>query len=292
MKGKKIGFIGMGLMGSRMASRLLAYDHQVEVYNRTPEKCEALKEAGAIVSKSVEELARNSEIVFTMLSDPEAVKSTILGKKGLLEKMQPGSVWIDCSTVNPSFTLEMAQEAKNRNIRFIDAPVAGSIIPAEKGELVFLIGGNKKDMDEIQPLFEIMGKKCLYLGSNGKGTAMKMVINTLLGNTMAAYAEALALGKSLGLDTDLIGGILIGGPVAAPFLAAKQTKIIEKNYSAEFPLTHIQKDLMLAAVEAYKNKQALPVTNASKELYAFANQKGLGELDFSAVFKYLSEHPA
>ncbi len=289
MKDKKIGFIGMGLMGSRMAARLLTSDHKLEVYNRSTSKCESLKKSGAIVSKSVDELARNSEIVFTMLSDPEAVKSTALGSKGLLENMKPGSLWIDCSTVNPSFTFEMAQEAKKRNIRFIDAPVAGSIIPAEKGELVFLLGGAKNDVEEMQPLFEIMGKKWVHLGDNGKGTSMKMVINTLLGNTMAAYAEALALGKSLGLNTGLMGGILTGGPVAAPFLATKQNKINDNNYSTEFPLTHLQKDLMLSATEAYKNNQALPVTNASKELYALAKQKGLGELDFSAIYKFLSE---
>jgi 3-hydroxyisobutyrate dehydrogenase-like beta-hydroxyacid dehydrogenase len=289
MKDKKIGFIGMGLMGSRMAARLMAYNYKLEVYNRSPAKCESLKKSGAIVSKSVHELARNSEIVFTMLSDPGAVTSTALGSMGLLENMKPGSLWIDCSTVNPTFTIEMAQEAKKRNIRFIDAPVAGSIIPAEKGELVFLLGGAKNDVEEMLPLFEIMGKKWVHLGDNGKGTSMKMVINTLLGNTMVAYAEALALGKSLGLDTDLMGRTLTGGPVAAPFLAAKQNKINDNDYSAEFPLTHIQKDLMLAATEAYINKQALPVTNASKELYALAKQKGLGNMDFSAIYKFLRE---
>ncbi len=284
----KVGFIGLGLMGSRMAKNLLEKKFDLIVYNRSKEKSEKLAEHGAKIAENPTELAAEVDILITMLADPKAVDEMAIGESGFLYQLKQKSLWIDCSTVNPSFTKESAKKANGMNIRFIDAPVAGTILPAEKGELVFFVGGEKKDVEEAKPLFEAMGKKYIHYGENGKGTSMKMVVNLILGQAMTAFSEGLVLGEALGISRDQIFKTLIGGPVVAPFLAGKQSKISEGNFEPEFPLQWMQKDFQLAAVTAFENDVALPLTNAAKELYGLAKKSGLGEEDFSAIYKFLT----
>ena len=218
----KIGFVGLGLMGSRMANNLLHKENQLFVYNRTKEKAKSLIDNGAVFSNSISELASQAEVVITMLSEPGVVIETALGENGFLKHLEKRSVWIDCSTVNPSFSKAMTEEAKKQEVRFLDAPVSGTILPAEKGELTFLIGGEKNDVEYCRPLFEAMGKKILHIGENGKGTSMKMVINLLLGQAMVAFSEGMLLGESLGISKEQIMEIILGGPVVAPFLSGKK----------------------------------------------------------------------
>lgn len=284
----KIGFIGLGLMGIRMANNLLVKGNELVIYNRTKEKAKPLIDKGAKLVNSPAEVGSSVHILFTMLSDPGAVSKIAFEENGFLNQMKKDSIWIDCSTVNPSFTKDAAKTANGKSIRFIDAPVAGTVIPAEKGELVFFTGGDKNDVNEVHPLFEAMGKKILYLGENGKGTGMKMVINLILGQAMIAFSEGIVLGEALGFSKDDLFDILIGGPVTAPFLAGKKEKIVEGNYEAEFPLRWMYKDLQLAALTGYENNVALPLTNAGKEIFSLAAKYGFGGNDFSAVFEFLS----
>jgi glyoxylate/succinic semialdehyde reductase len=285
----KIGFIGLGIMGSRMAENLLKKGYDLTVYNRTREKAKSLIEKGASFAESPLAVGEKTDVVFTMLSNPDAVRKIALGKNGFLSSLKNGSLWIDSSTVNPSFSKEMARKTEEIGTRFLDAPVAGTLGPAERGELVFFVGGNKKDFDEIKPVLEVMGKKINYAGKNGMGTSMKMVINLMLGNAMASFAEALTLGESLGISKEDLFNTLIGGPVTAPFLAGKKEKIQNKNFTTEFPLELMQKDLYLVAQTAFENKIALPVTNSSKEVYGLAVKNGLGEKDFSAIYEFLKQ---
>lgn len=283
----KIGFLGLGLMGSRMAQNLFKNGYDLIVYNRTKEKAEPLVKKGASLAESPEDLGKNSDILFTMLSNPEAVGEVALGKKGFLKSMKENSLWIDLSTVNPSFSIAMSGEAKERKVKFLDAPVAGTIGPAEKGELIFFVGGDEKDLIEVKPLLDKMGKKIIHLGKNGMGTSMKMVVNLILANSMVSFAEAMNLGESLGLSKETLFNTLIGGPVAPSFLAGKKEKIRNGNFSAEFPLEHMQKDLFLVSQTAYENRISLPLSNISKEVYGLAVQNGLGKKDFSAVYEFL-----
>lgn len=284
----KIGFIGLGLMGIRMATNLLDNKYELIVYNRTKEKTEALVKKGAALAETPAEVGQNSDIVITMLADPEAVSKVAFGESGFLYQLEQKSIWIDCSTVNPSNTLESAEKANGMNIRFIDAPVAGTILPAEKGELTFFVGGEKKDVDEVHPILEAMGKKIIHLGPNGKGTSMKMVVNLVLGQAMLAFSEAVVLGESLGFSKEILFEALVGGPVTAPFIAGKQEKILKNKFDVEFPLQLMHKDFHLASQTAYENNVALPSTNAAKEIYALAKKYGLGDKDFSAIYQYLS----
>ncbi len=284
----KIGFIGLGLMGIHMANNLIEKGNDLIVYNRTKDKAEPLIKSGAKFAGSPSELAKEVNVIFTMLSDPPAVEEIAFGQLGFVKSMKQNSIWIDCSTVNPSFTKTIADKVKRLNIRFIDAPVAGTVIPAEKGELLFFVGGDKKDVEEIRPLLDIMGKKVIYLGENGKGTSMKMVINLVLGQAMIAFSEGMILGESLGFKKEDLFSVLIGGPVTAPFLAGKKEKISKSNFDPEFPLQWMYKDFQLAALTGYENGAALPMTNQAKELYALASKHGFGKKDFSAVYEFLA----
>ncbi len=285
----KIGFIGLGIMGSRMATNLQKKGYELVVYNRSREKTEPLIARGALRAQTPADLAGQVKIVITMLSKPDAVAETaLLDKNGFLESLAPQSLWIDCSTVNPSFSKLMAMEAKQRKVRFIDAPVAGSKGPAEQGQLLFFVGGEKADVEEARPLFEAMGKAVFHVGGHGMGTSMKMVNNIILAQAMVAFSEAIVLGESLGISKDQLFTTLLASPVVAPFLAFKRPMIEAGKFDPEFPLQWMHKDLQLAAETAYETGVPLPLANATKELYALAVKNGLGEMDFSAIYTFLS----
>ncbi|HUX12258.1 MAG TPA: NAD(P)-dependent oxidoreductase [Spirochaetia bacterium] len=281
----KVGFIGLGIMGSRMAANVIRNGHELSVFNRTRERCLPLIALGAKAADTAADAAREVPVVITMLADPDAVREAAAGATGFLTAMRKNAIWIDCSTVNPEFTRQMAAEANSHGVRFVDAPVAGSKGPAERGELTVLVGGSEKNVQEVRPLLDSIGKKVIHVGDNGMGTSMKMVINLMLANAMASYGEALALGKALGIPADRTADALVGGPVCAPFLAAKRPKVENGDYDAEFPLRLMRKDLHLAALEAFEHGISLPVTNAVKELYGMAVQRGWSDEDFAAVCK-------
>lgn len=285
----KIGFIGLGIMGSAMASNLMKSGHELFVYNRTKKKADFLVEQGAIWKESPAAVAQEIDVLFTMLEDPKAVESLALDTDGFLNEMMNGSIWVDSSTVNPSFSKKMSEKALAKNIRFLDAPVSGSKIPAEKGELLFLVGGEKADMDEVQPLFDLMGQKAVYIGDHGKGSAMKIMINQLLGQSMLAFSESLSLGMAMGLNKKIAMDVLLQTPVTAPILNVFRSRIEDENYEPNFPLKHLQKDLHLFTDTAFELNQAVPLTNAAKEVYAQAKQKGQGDMDFSSIFKFIND---
>ena len=284
----EIGFIGLGIMGSRMAVNLLKCGYPLTVYNRTPEKAEPLLAKGAAWAEDPASLAGDVDILFTILANPEAVREVALGPSGFLDHLRPGTIWVDSSTVNPSFSKIMAQEAHERRVHFVDAPVAGTKGPAEQAQLIFLAGGDPQDLQACQPFFDAMGKQTVHLGPNGMGTAAKMVVNLLLGEAMLAFSEALVLGQSLGIPLQGLMNLLVGGPVAAPFTAGKRAKIENSQYEPEFPLKWMRKDLQLVSLSGYEQGVALPTVNAAKEIFTLAERQGWGELDFSAIYDFLA----
>ncbi|MDH4164376.1 MAG: NAD(P)-dependent oxidoreductase [Nitrospirota bacterium] len=285
----KIGFIGMGIMGSRMAANLLKKGHELVVYNRSKDKADPLIAQGAHWADSPAELAKQAPIIITMLSKPEAVAEVaLLGKQAFLETAVENTLWIDCSTVNPSFSRLMAGEAGARKVRFLDAPVAGSKGPAEQAQLLFYVGGDKKDVEAAKPVLECMGKAVMHMGSHGMGSSMKMVNNVILGQAMVAFTEALAFGESLGLTKQTIFDTLASSPVTAPFIMFKRKKFEDRDFSVEFPLQWMHKDLHLAVDTAFETHAAMPAANVVKEIYALAMREGLGEKDFAAVYEVVS----
>lgn len=285
----KIGFIGLGIMGSRMAASLQKGGHSLVVCNRTREKAELLLAQGARWADSPAVLAPQVDIIFTMLAHPAAVEDAALGRDGFLSRLAAGQIWIDCSTVNPSFSRKMAAEANRHGIRFLDAPVSGSKGIAASAKLTFLVGGEASDLENCRTLFECMGSKIIHCGGPGMGTSLKVVMNQLLGMAMAAFAEGLVLGESLGLSRGILFEALLGGPAAAPFLSVKRERIEKGDYeNADFPLQWLQKDLYLATVSANETGVSMPVTNMAKEIYRLAIRGGHGEKDFSAIYDYLA----
>ncbi|MCI1883028.1 MAG: NAD(P)-dependent oxidoreductase [Sporolactobacillus sp.] len=285
-----IGFVGIGIMGSRMAGRLLDAGNQLVVYNRTKAKADSLIERGAEWADSPREVGRRADIVFTMLAGPQAVDAVASGEDGLLIGMKPGSLWVDSSTVNPAQSQKTARAAAEKGIHFLDAPVAGSTGPAEKGELVFFVGGKKDDLEKVRQLLEVMGKAVQHKGPVGSGTAMKLVNNLMLGQTIAAFSEAVAFGESLGLDKAGIIQSLFTGPTAAPIHRFKARKLMDQSFDRpEFKVQSIYKDLELAAEEAYAHNFALPLANLVKSLYGLLKQQGKGNEDFTAIYEFLKK---
>ena len=284
----RIGFIGLGIMGRRMAANLLKHGNRLIVFNRTPDKAKPLIDQGAVWAPTPASVATQVDVLFTMLANPEAVKEVASGEEGLLNHLRAGSLWVDCSTVNPSFSRQMATEAWARGIRFLDAPVSGSKGPAASAELMFMVGGGESDFRACRSLLESMGSRIVHVGGHGQGTSLKMVINLLMGEAMAAFAEGMILGQSLGISQEMLFGILLGGPAVAPLAATKREKIESGKYDVEFPLHWMQKDLQLAAVTAYETGVALPLANVTKEIYRLAMRQGDGDEDYSAIYEFLS----
>ena len=284
----KIGFIGLGIMGSHMATNLQKHGNSLVVFNRTRAKAEPLLGPCGTFCDSPAKVADQVDLLFTMLADPDAVEQAALRANGFLNHLRPNALWVDCSSVNPSFSKKMAAAAAARQIRFVDAPVTGSAAVAEQGKLVFWVGGEDADLEAIRSLLLCMGNKIVHVGGHGMGTSLKMVINLLIGNAMAAFAEGMALGEGLGISREVLFDSLLGMPAVAPFLAAKREKIERGNYDPEFPLRWMQKDLHLASVSAYETDVALPVTNVTKEVYRLAMREGHATEDFSAIYDYLT----
>src|SRR5437773_1607868 len=286
----KIGFIGLGIMGSRMAANLQKHGYPLVVFNRTRDKAEPLLGPCGTFSDSPAKLAEQVDVLFTMLANPDAVEQAALGPDGFLNHLRPDALWIDCSSVNPSFSKKMAAEAGRREVHFVDAPVTGSAPAAAEAKLVFWVGADPDDLERIRSLLLCMGNKIVHTGGHGTGTSMKMVVNLLLGNAMAAFAEGMALGEGLGLSSKMLFDSLLGTPSVAPFLASKRQKIERGNHEAEFPLRWMQKDMHLATVSAYETGVALPLTNVTKEIYRLAMRDGHATEDFSSVYEFVTDN--
>ena len=286
----KISFLGLGIMGGGMALNLLRAGHQLTVYNRSANAAlQASIAAGAQTAATPAAAVQDAQIIITMLSDPAAVEAVafhentgILAAAESLRENQ--SLWIDCSTVDPAFSRRLHTECEQAGIRFLDAPVAGSRGPAHSGELVFLVGGAADDLERAQSLFDVMGRKTIHAGGPGNGSALKMSINLMLGQAIAAYSEAVAVARVQGVDSQLVQNVLLNTPVAAPVLAALRERLESGDTSTHFPLKHMRKDLRLAVDSAASAGIDLTLSRAAGELYESALARAADQ-DFSAIFR-------
>lgn len=289
----KIGFIGLGIMGSRMAANLLNAGHEITVHNRTQAKAAELIASGATWANTPAEAAKGAQVVITMLAHPQATEQTALhDDNAFLAAMTPGCIWVDSTTANPMFARRMAAIATKHEVKFLDAPVAGSKNQAQDAQLLFIVGGDTDVVATCQPLFEAMGRQVNHVGGHGMGNALKLVVNHMLATSMLAFAEGMALGESLGISQESLLNTLVGGPVTAPFVAGKRAKIETGDYTPEFPLQWMQKDLQMASETAFETGVAMPISNAAKEIYQLASRSGLAEQDFSAIYAFLKGQSA
>jgi 3-hydroxyisobutyrate dehydrogenase-like beta-hydroxyacid dehydrogenase len=283
-----VGFIGLGIMGGGMAANLLREGHPLVVYNRTRSKADSLVANGAAWAETPAGVGRQAGILFTMLARPEAVSATALGPNGFLDALPSGALWVDCSTVDPSFSRHMAAEARARGVRLVDAPVTGSKGAARAGELSFMVGGDPADVEECRPYLDIMGKRTFHVGAQGMGASLKIVFNLLVAEAMLAFSEATLLGHALGLSRETLHEFLIGSMPVPGLISFKRPKIESGNYDPDFPLQLMWKDLHLAALTAYQLGVPLPMANATKEVYAAAARSGLSDQDFAAIYGFVN----
>lgn len=283
----KVGFLGLGIMGGAMARNLLEAGHELVVWNRTAERCAPLVERGATQAESAAEVVSRTDLCIAMLADPEAAADVVFGDEGVLETIAVGKAYIDMSTVDPHTAQLIGGEIERAGGRFLEAPVSGSKKPAEDGTLVILAAGDRSLYDEAQPLFEVLGKKHLYLGEVGRGAAMKLLVNMTMGGMMTLLGEALALGQHCELVAEDILEVFAAGAIANPMFALKGPKIVADDHQVNFPLKHMQKDMRLAVALGDMHHQPLHSVASANEVFKQALAAGCGDLDFSAVARVI-----
>lgn len=285
----KIAFIGLGIMGSRMAANLAKNKVDLSVYNRTVKKIEALNLKNVKIADSALSAVKDADIVFSMLSTPQVIESLFFGKEGLLQGMKKNAIWADCSTVNPSFSLREEKEAKLNNIRFLDTPVSGSKMAAQNAELVFIVGGDADTLKEVAPYMDMMSNNTLRIGETSKGASYKMLINMMIAQTIVILSEAVLLGEKMGISKKFLLDTIPNSVVGSPLLKMKAQSIKNDDYEPYFPLELMLKDMNLADITATENEQTLYLANQAKELYAEASKSGMGRMDSAAIYKYLEQ---
>lgn len=282
-----VAFLGLGIMGSRMAANLAKAGHSVRVWNRSPAKAHELAAEGCVPCEDLTECVRGVQVATTMLADPAALRETVLSR-GMLASMASGSLWIDCSTVDPDTSRDLASHADARGIRFLDAPVSGSLGAAANGKLVFFVGGEAADIASTAPLFAAMGMRTVHAGPRGAGSTLKLVNNLFLAQAQAAWSETLGLANRMGLATSLVHDAILPTHVAPGFLTFKRPKIEARDWSPEFPLRLALKDIRLALAAAGEEGLDLTQAKACEALFAKALDQGFGDADISAVHEVAS----
>jgi 3-hydroxyisobutyrate dehydrogenase len=284
----KVGFIGLGNMGSRIAQRLFDHRYELFVYDRDPGKAEALAKRGATAVRSIRELALMSDVVLSCLTNDEAAQSVYSGADGVFAAARPGTVVLEMSTISPETSRKLHRLGAVAGIDVLDVAISGSTPAAEEGMLTLLAGGDRELFRAAEPIFQAMAKRYFLLGSAGSGTAMKLVVNTLLGVGMQAIAEAVVLGEKVGLDRERLLQVLSQTAVIAPAHMGKLARAAVNDYSPQFPLRLMNKDFELILKAAAKEHVSMPATEAA--FYVNSEElAGDDEKDFSAVLRRMEE---
>jgi len=290
MTTKRIGWIGLGNMGVPMVKNLLKAGFEVTVYNRTAAKAAPLQEAGAKLAASPAALWETADTIITMVADDAALQQIHQGKDGLLagasaigSGARSGATVIDMSTVSPATSRDLAAKLAARGVDYLDAPVAGSVKPAELGQLVIMVGGKKEVFEKALPIFEKLGKAQFYLGQLGSGNNAKLAINTLLAFNMQGLAESVLFASEHGIRPEAMLAVIGESAVANAITKMKTTNILQANYQPAFALKHLAKDLRLAQGQGLHT----PGGEAIHDSYQQALVEGWGEKDISAIFPFL-----
>jgi 3-hydroxyisobutyrate dehydrogenase-like beta-hydroxyacid dehydrogenase len=277
-----IGFIGLGAMGQLMARRLLSAGFPIVAYDHTSRKTAMLAAKGAVPAPSVRQLTRKAEIIISCLPNDEAVLSVYQGPEGVLACANVGSIVIEMSTISPDTSRALHRIGRERGIEVLDVAISGSTPAAEQGTLTLLGGGDANVFASCQPIFSAIAKQYFHMGPSGSGTAMKLVVNALLGVNMQAIAEAVAFGEKAGLDRDLLLQVLAKTAVISPAHQGKLLRAERDDYSPQFPLKLMNKDFRLILERAGELGAPMPVTAAALQINA-ARTAVNGDQDFSSV---------
>jgi 3-hydroxyisobutyrate dehydrogenase len=284
----KLGFIGLGSMGSRIARRLLDHGYQVSVYDRDISKADALTAHGGVVARSVLELAGEADVTLSCLTNDEAVRSVYTGPDGVFAGARSGTVVLEMSTISPEGSRELQRLGAGVGIEVLDVAISGSTPAAEQGVLTLLVGGDQDMYRAAEPIFQAIARQYFLLGGSGSGTAMKLVVNALLGTGMQAIAEAVVLGEKVGLDRGRLLEVLSKTAVIAPAHVGKLARVAINDYSPQFPLGLMNKDFQLILKAAAEAHVSMPVTEDAFRVNSEELAHHAGD-DFSAVLRRMEE---
>jgi 3-hydroxyisobutyrate dehydrogenase len=285
MSKPSVAILGLGIMGSGMANRLLSASFPLAVYNRNREKYIPFASAGAFLADSPRAAASRSQVTLSMVADDAASRDVWLGEEGALNGAPAGSVLIESSTLSGDWILELAVKAVERGCQFLDAPVTGTKPHASSGELVFLVGGSAEALDAARPVFSVLGRDVVHLGPVGSGARMKLINNFVCGVQAASFAEAMSMVDAGGLDRAQAASILTGGAPGSGIVRRVAERIAANDFTPNFALRWMAKDLAYALRDASTKGISLQTAAAALALFEQAVAEGHGDEDFSAISK-------
>ncbi len=284
-----LGFIGLGVMGSRIAKRLMDAGHHVIGYNRTKAKAAWLLEAGMRWGETPRAVAEAADYIFSMVTDTSALRAIAEGADGLLAGLGAGKVYIDMSTVSPAYSRELAQKVAARGAAMLDAPVSGSVVTLEEGKLSIMVGGEAAVFEQVKPLLLNIGPKVTHVGANGLAVTMKIATNLSLAVQMLAFSEGVLLAEKSGIKRETAVEVLTNSVIASPMVKYRGPFVLEMPEEAWFNVNMMQKDMNLALELGRQIDVPLPTTAVTNEFLTAARGMGLAEQDFAVIFKVL-EH--
>jgi 3-hydroxyisobutyrate dehydrogenase len=281
----RVAVLGLGTMGMGMAKNLLKAGFSVSVYNRTRAKAEQLSAAGAYIADTAADAARDAEVVLSMLADDDASRRTWIGELGALSGAKPGAVIVESSTVSPAWIAELAALSSEHSLGLLDAPVTGSRVQAENGQLTFLVGGDARVLERVRPALAAMSKEIVLLGPVGSGARMKLINNFLCGVQVASLAEGLAWIERSGLDREQALKILCKGAPGSPLISTISARMVAATYEVNFLLSLMRKDLRYADADAATFGVELRAAKTAETLFVEAGAAGYNDQDMSAVIE-------
>ncbi|MFY9644375.1 MAG: NAD(P)-dependent oxidoreductase [Terriglobales bacterium] len=281
----RVAFLGLGIMGRSMAANLVKAGHEVAVWNRTAGK----DVEDARTASSPADAATGAEVAWMCVSDTKAVETVLFGASGAAEVLAAGSIIADSSTISPSATRRFAERMKAKGVEYVDAPMTGSKIAAAAGSLIFMVGGDEATLARLKPLFEAMGKQVFHMGETGKGQATKLVMNLQIALIYEGFAEALTLGAKLGVDVEKLLPLVQASMVRSGVVDYKAPFILQRDFSPNFPLRLMLKDIRLALDAARESRVRLPGLEAVEEVYDVAAEEGHQDLDYAATLTLLEK---
>jgi 3-hydroxyisobutyrate dehydrogenase-like beta-hydroxyacid dehydrogenase len=288
-KNKIIGWIGLGKMGIPMSMNLIKAGYALVVYDMVQDSVNALASRSARSAHSPEGVAKESDVVFSMISDDNALKDITLGAKGVFRGMKPGTIFVDMSTVSPSISREVAEKGKNKHVKYLRAPVSGSTLFAQEGILTILCSGPKDAYDACIDLFNVMGKKVFYIGKSEEARYLKLLLNMMVATTSAMTAEALTFGELGGIRWDQMIDVINNSAVAAPQIGFKAQMLKDRDFTPAFSVAQMAKDLDIALNTGGDLNAPMPITSLVRQFLGMMMAQGRGDNDFFALVSLLEE---
>lgn len=284
----QLGFIGLGEMGGRITSRLLQAGYPVIGYNRTRSKAQWLLEAGMTWAESPREVAEKAEIIFSMVTNTSALREITTGESGVLPALRRGKIFLDMSTVSPSYSREIAEQVTSQGASMLDVPVSGSVVTVEQGNLSLMVGGDRAVFEQIRSYLLAIGPKVNYVGKNGQALLMKIAINLSLAVQFQAFSEGILLAEKGGIPREVALETWLNSVLASPALKYRAPFILEKSPPAWFNVNMMQKDLLLALELGRELDVPLSSVAIANELLTTTRALGLAQEDFSIIFETLA----